>query len=130
MSIEKVKFTCQNCGDHELGYQKFVKCVAPVLLQGNGHIEYGLSVVDEDDYLCVGNTFICNSCGSLVEHCDIRMETEKELIDYLTMEPFDRLHQQQDHQELIDAQISAQEQKEKEMAMHDNEMTDLSDDKW
>ncbi|MBW8017947.1 MAG: hypothetical protein FVQ82_17390 [Planctomycetes bacterium] len=113
---KELQFTCQKCGGKELGYQKFVKCLVPVTIKDDNNMEYGLSIIHEDDYLAILNSFACGSCGSIIEHCGIRMETEKQLIDYLTMEPFDRLHQQQDHQELIDAQIDAQEQKEKELA--------------
>jgi len=60
------------------------------------------------------NGFVCGSCGSLVEHCGIRMETEKQLIDYLTMDPDLREKEQAEYDELLDAQVSAQEQKEKE----------------
>ena len=55
----------------------------------------------------------------------MRMETEKQLIDYLTMEPFDRQRQQQEHEELVEAQIFAQEHEEKEQALSDQEITDM-----
>lgn len=115
-SIENVRFTCQKCGADKLSYQKYAKCKTPVLLQENGHIEYGQSVIDEDDYLATLNGFSCSACETLIEHCGVRVETEKELLDYLSMEPFDRQHQQQEYDEILGAQISAQEQKEKELA--------------
>jgi hypothetical protein len=127
---KELQFTCQKCGDHELSYQKYAKCLTPVTVKNNNNLEYGQSVIDEDDYLAIQNGFICGSCGSLVEHRGIRMETEKQLISYMTLDPGVRENEQAEYEELIDAQVSDQEQKEKELAMHNNEMTDLSDDKW
>ena len=111
---KQLQFTCQKCGAHDLSYQKYAKCITPVSLQKNGHIEYGQSIIDEDDYLATLNGFACKSCGSLVEHCGVRMESERQLVDYLTMDPSDRQQQQQEYEELVDAQICAQEQKDKE----------------
>lgn len=122
----ELQFTCLKCSAHELSYQKYSKCTAPVSLQANGHIEYGQFILDEDDCLAALNGFACGSCGTLIEHCGIRLETEGQLIDYLTMEPFDRLHQQQDYQELIAAQIYAQEQQEQEL--FNQEITKISED--
>ena len=46
---KKLQFTCQECGAHELGYQKYAKCIAPVSLKENGGVEYGCSEIDEND---------------------------------------------------------------------------------
>ena len=116
MDYKDLKFECRKCGSHELGHQKYVKCVMPVSVKEDGLMEYGPSEIDEDDYLAPLSGFACKSCGRLIEHSGVRLETEKQLIDYLAMEPFSRQRQQQQHQELIDAQIYAQEQKEKELA--------------
>ncbi len=122
---KKLQFECRECGAHELSYQKYVKCITPVSLQENGHVEYNQSIFDEDDYLATLNGFVCRSCGSLVEHCGVRMETEKQLVDYLTMDPQVREQQQSEYDELLDAQICAQEQKGKEQALSDLEITDM-----
>ena len=117
MSVFKdLKFECRKCGSHELGHQKYVKCVTPVSVREDGPMEYGPSEIDEDDYLAPLSGFACKSCGRLIEHCGIRLETEKQLIDYLTMEPFDRQHQQQEYAEILDAQMYAQELMEKQQA--------------
>jgi hypothetical protein len=110
----ELQFTCQKCGDHELSYQKYAKCLTPVTVKNNNNLEYSQSMIDEDDYLAIQNGFACRSCGSLIEHCGVRMETEKQLIDYLTMEPFGRQRQQQEYEELMIAESDEQEQKEKE----------------
>ena len=111
---EKLQFECSECGSKELGYQKYVKCITPVSLNQNGHIEYGLPLLDEDDYLCADNTFICMNCKGFVEQCGCRMETEKELITYLTMDPKVRKQQKREYEELISAQMYDQEQRENE----------------
>lgn len=113
---KKLQFTCRKCGAHELGYQKYAKCIAPVSLQENGHMEYGPSEIDEDDYLCAEDGFICLNCKALVEHCGWRVETEKQLIDYLTMDPDVREKEEAEYGDCIDAEIHDQEQKEEEQA--------------
>ncbi|MBW8016588.1 MAG: hypothetical protein FVQ82_10395 [Planctomycetes bacterium] len=112
---KELQFTCQKCGDHKLSYRKYVKCVMPVTIKNDNSLEYGLSIIDEDDYLATLNSFACGACGSLVEHCGIRMETEKQFIYYLSMDSEVRNKEQSEYDELIDAQIYAQEQKEKEL---------------
>jgi len=113
---KKLQFTCRDCGAHELGYQKYAKCIAPVTLQENDHMEYGHSEIDEDDYLCAEDGFICLNCKALVEHCGWRVETEKQLIDYLTMDREVREKEEKEYGELMSAQIDAQEQREEEQA--------------
>ncbi|MFH1615756.1 MAG: hypothetical protein ABIG61_11835, partial [Planctomycetota bacterium] len=84
---KKIKFQCSECGSKNLGYKKFVKCITPVSLQENGQLEYKLSEIDEDDYLATSNGFVCMDCGSFIEHRGCKMETEQELLSYLTMNP-------------------------------------------
>ena len=113
---ENVKFTCRECGAHELGYQKYAKCISPVFLQENGNMEYGSSAIDEDDYLATLNGFACRSCGSLIKHCGCTMGTEKQLLDYFAMDPQIREQQQQEYEALMSDHAYDQERKEKEQA--------------
>ncbi len=106
---KELQFTCHECGANDMRYHKYVKFMTPVSLQENGHMEYGISQYDEDDSLAILNGFACRVCGSLVEHCGFRMETERQLIDYLTMDPQVREQQQSEHDELVDAKSSEQE---------------------
>ena len=107
MSVKKmVKFECRQCGGHELGYQKYVKCLTPVTNKDDGQMEYGLSEIDEDDYLYTDNCFICMNCKGAVEHCGYRFETENQLITYLTMDENIRLQQEKDYKAYIEAQIA------------------------
>lgn len=76
-------YTCQHCGSMDLGYQKYVRCLIPVSLEGRD-IEYGLSIVDEDKFLSILFGFTCLACGRLVEHCGHVFETENDFIDYLS----------------------------------------------
>ena len=107
---KNVNFKCRYCGSNELGYQKFVKCTIPVSLQENGQTEYSQSKIDEDDYLWTGNGVCCVNCGHFIEFCGCRIETEQDLLDYLTIDPADREQQEKEHEEIITAQIDAQEQ--------------------
>jgi len=45
-----LKFICQKCGNHELSYQKYPKCLMPVTIRNDNNLEYGLSITDEDEY--------------------------------------------------------------------------------
>ena len=105
-----IEFTCRECGGNKLVYQKYAKCLTPVSLHENGQIEYDLSSFNEDECLAVSTGFCCADCGHLIEHCGIRMETEKALLDYLTMYPNLRDRQQSNYDEQLEAQIVAQEQ--------------------
>ena len=106
----KIQFTCRECGSHELGYHKYAKCITPVTLQEKGHLEYGLSEIDENDYLCADNCFICLNCKAFVSHCGYKMEIERELIDYLNMDVNIRKKEEKEYEEYIAAVISDQEQ--------------------
>ena len=111
MSKEKVEFKCKKCGSNKLGYQKYAKCITPVS-QENGNIKYSLSEINENDYLCVSNGFICMTCKSLVEYCGLRFETEKDLLDYFKMDPGLREQQQKEYEEQLSAMIDAQAEQE------------------
>jgi len=107
MSLE---FECRECGGNEFGYQKYAKCITPAKLQKNNNIKYGQSVFDEDDYLIAENTFVCVSCGGYVEHCGFRMESEKDLLGYLTVDPEVRDKEQSEYDECLKAQADDQEE--------------------
>lgn len=108
----KVKFKCSKCRSNRLGYQKYVKCITPVSVQKNGQLEYGLSEIDEDDYLAAFNGFCCLDCEHLVMHCGVRIETERDLLDYLTMDPEVRSKEQKEYEEIIAAYAAEQDQQE------------------
>ena len=69
MGNQDLRFTCQQCGADKLAYQKYAKCITPVSLRKDGHIEYGQSTIDEDDSLATLNGFACRCCGTIIEHC-------------------------------------------------------------
>ena len=101
-----VKFECRACGSHELGYQKYVKCVMPVTINDDGQLEYSLSEIDEDDYLCTENCFICMNCKAAVEHCECKFMTEADLLDYLSMGPAVRDKEHQAYLENLNAMLN------------------------
>lgn len=123
---DNLQFTCRKCGSHELGYHKYVKCITPVSIQETGQMEYGPSNCDEDDYICADNCFICQNCKAFVSHCGWKMETEKELIDYLNMDPKVREKEEKEHGEHISAVISAQEQERQALLDAEISVTDKS----
>lgn len=114
MNFENLVFKCSKCGSNKLAHQKYVKCITPAKLQENGHIEYGLSIYDEDDYLAVSAGFCCADCAHMIEYCGCHFETEKDLLDYLTTDPDLREHEQQEYEEQLEVQIEAQDEQEGE----------------
>jgi len=106
---KSIKFVCRECSGNELGYQKYVKCITPVTIQEDGQMEYKSSIFDEDDYLAVSNGFCCKGCGHLLEHCGFRMETEKDIFNYFTMDPELREQEQQEYDEQLAVMLDEQE---------------------
>lgn len=109
---KKVKFECCKCHCNELAYKKYVECITHVKLQESGDTEYGMSKYDEDDYLCADNGYICMNCEAFVEHCGCRFEIEKDLLDYLTMDPAVRTLEQQEYEESLKALVDEQKDRE------------------
>ena len=116
---KKLKFTCQECGAHEIGYENFVKCTSPVWLQENNNVEYGQSVMDDKEPFFSRDCFICLNCKASIEYRGLKIETEKQLIDYLSMDPDVREEEEKKYAEYIDAQIYDQEQTEEEQSLMD-----------
>ena len=106
MAIKKmVQFECRECSSSQLGYQKYVKCLTPVSINDDGQMEYGLSEVDEDDYLYADNCFICMNCKGRVDHCGYKFEIEADLLNYLSMDPDVLKKEQREHEENLDAMM-------------------------
>jgi hypothetical protein len=114
-NFKNLKFECYLCGGTELEYQKYVKCITPVSFQDD-HIEYGKPSFDEEDSLAALNGFVCKSCGDKLEHCGYRIETEKELMQYLEMNPAIKQQQQQEYNNSVDSYTDAFEHQEIEEA--------------
>ena len=113
----KLQFRCRECGSNWLGYEKYARCYAHVDLLDTGNVEYGpLELVDEDDYMFGSQGYVCGRCDVRVEHCGGWISEEKQLIDYLTMDPKARKQEDKEYWESIDAQIKDQKQKEAEQA--------------
>lgn len=112
VSMNELQFTCRKCGSHRLGFQKYVKCVSPVFLRGDGFVKYGISEFNEDDYLCTLDGFICMECKALIEHCGCRLETEPELNAYLSLDPMVREQQQREYDEMEVQMAEEQESRE------------------
>ena len=102
--MEEVKFECRECGGGELAYQKGVMCIMPVVILADGHMEYGQLENGNDDEFCLDNGYICMDCEKLLYHCGHGIRTEKELFDYLTMDPVVREKEQTEYDESLKAQ--------------------------
>lgn len=107
---KKVKFECKECESDKLAYQKYSKSVIPVELKKDGTIYYSDPDIDDDDYLAVSNGFCCKNCGHMLKHCGCNMETEEELLAYLTMDPEVSNKEQADYEECLRAQIEAEKE--------------------
>jgi len=105
------KFQCCRCGGKNLGYQKYVKCIEPVAIHADHHIEYGPAAINQDDYLAAEFGFICADCGYFIYHCGRRIETEKELIDYLSSPP-EKLAEEQKFYETCEKEIAEEDEAE------------------
>ena len=79
-------FKCVRCGSKELAYQKYAKHVSPVNLQ-KGSLVYEEGRTNEDDHLPVECGYICRECGLPVRHAGRWLQSEDELITYLTADP-------------------------------------------
>ena len=104
-------FNCRRCGKHNLAYEKYVKCVEPVNIKNDGHIEYAAAIIDQDNALGAEFGYVCADCGHLVYHCGRRIETEKELIDYLTAPP-DKLAEEERLFEAYEKEVAAEQEEE------------------
>ena len=80
------KFQCKKCSCSSLAYQKFVKCVSQVNVQ-NGSLIYEEGRISEDDYLPVECGYICRDCGLPLRHAGRWLQSEDELMTYLTRDP-------------------------------------------
>lgn len=105
-----MKFECKKCGSNRLGYQKGVLCISPVVIQSDNHVKYGQFKMGEDDYLISQNGFICMDCNIFVSHCSGRMATEKQLLDYLSMDHVVRDKEWAEYEYYLKTQIEAQEE--------------------
>jgi hypothetical protein len=110
------KYKCEKCGCEKLSYQKYVKCLSDVDIDENGQIHYGQSIIDEDNYVGAEFGYVCGSCGSRLSHGFNWLETEEELIQYLTTAPEVLAEQQRQFDEYLAEECEMQAQKDKERA--------------
>ena len=80
------KFECKECGAEELAFSRYAKCLIPVVIKEDGNLGYLESVVDSDDYIQNTGYFCCLRCGSPVGDRTDHLQTERELLEYLSSE--------------------------------------------
>jgi hypothetical protein len=109
-----IKFVCNNCGSSNLSYQKYVKCVTPVEIKEDETVVYRSSAIDEDDSLGVECRFCCANCGTTIYHRGDPLETEGDLLHYLSMSEDERKRQNDKYFDLIQSQLDYDEQQRQE----------------
>ena len=83
-------FKCKECGSGGLAFSRYAKCLIPVVITNDGQLEFLEAVVNSDDYIDDEDYFCCFECGSRVgDHTD-HLQTEQELLDYLSGEVGDK----------------------------------------
>jgi len=80
------KFRCHHCGSNKLAYTEYVRHLIPVEPDQNGNYVYLYPVTDEDDSVVTEQGYCCRECGQMLQHHTLRIQTEKELLNYLHSE--------------------------------------------
>ncbi len=107
-------FQCSKCNSSKLSYQQYVKCTMPVQIQHDGTIYYSPSIINEDHSLGVNYGFCCADCGTMIYHRSDPLQTEGELIWYLSLSEDERQRQENEYFEQIRAQQDYEEQQRRE----------------
>ncbi len=89
------KFACQKCGSPELSFEKWIKCKIPVVFLDNDHIEYDPAEINEEIELCALSKYACKNCGQNLSFCGENIETEKDLIDFLSLDAEEKRKQEE-----------------------------------
>ena len=103
--MAKLEFHCTECSSIRLGYQQWVESVSPVVIDSEGHVKYREAVVDTDNELGAVGGYVCGDCKHPLSFCGCRIETEAELISYLSLDPANKEEQEQQYQEEVAAEI-------------------------
>lgn len=83
-------FKCLKCGSTNMGYQKWVESCSPAVIDSEGHVEYKMAIVDKDNELGAVDGFVCMDCKDTLCLRGSQVETEGELIFYLSLTPEER----------------------------------------
>jgi hypothetical protein len=86
-----------------------------VIFNPDGHIEYAQAKVNEEKDLGGVSGFVCRDCGYELYFCGCRIETEKGLIDYLSIDPAKREEDEEKYQECLDNQAEEEEKRQDEV---------------
>ncbi len=109
-----IKFQCNKCGSSKIGHQKWVGSCSPIKIHNNGHIEYEQAEIDEDDELRGVGGYICQDCGQELYFCGCQIQTEDELISYLSLDPDKRQEQEKFYQESEEETARHEEQRQQD----------------
>lgn len=109
-----INFKCERCGSSKLAYRKFVSCITPIQILEDETIYYSPSIINEDHSLGVNYGFCCADCGTMIYHRNDPLETEGELMWYLSLSEDERQRQENEYFEQIRAQQDYEEQQRRE----------------
>ena len=81
------KFVCLKCGSvgSELVFEKWVHSEEKVIIHDDGHIEYGVAEVDEENELGAMSGYKCGVCGHYLSLYGSHVDNESDLKYYLSM---------------------------------------------
>jgi hypothetical protein len=109
-----IKFTCSKCGSNRLAFHEYVKSITPAEFMSCGKLYYTPATIDEDDFMPEARGFRCRDCGHMLERCGHQITMEKELFDYLSMDPVVREKEQGEYDEHLKVVIDEQDAQESE----------------
>jgi len=106
------QFTCQHCKSKKLAYRTYAKSTWPIQILEDGTLYHQEPVIDMDDFLPAEFGFCCGDCGQLIVFCGQNLETEQDLINYLSLSVDHRnqLQSEYDEMELENYESLQQEQ--------------------
>ena len=116
-------YKCKKCGCSELDYEKWINCRLPVSEQNDGHIEYGSSQIDEENELVALSGFVCRDCGHRLSYRGCNIETERELLDYLSIDKEIREENEKLYEQCL-AELAHDEEIEEELIEYAAEAAD------
>ena len=108
-------FTCQKCSSNQLSFEKWIQSREEVVFHPNRHIEYCQAEVNEEKDLGGMSGFVCGTCGNKLCYLGCRIETEKELIDWLCLDPQERQEREKEYQECLDVQAEEEQKRQSEV---------------
>lgn len=119
-------FECRECNSGELAYQKYVKCITPVVVHHDGTLEYLQSEFDEDDYIPDGYGYSCGN-GHMITSYGHELQCEGDIIGHLQMTQKEREDEWQDNMKKEEARAEAHYECEEDSSHDYDEQEEIAD---